>query len=81
MSATRQNLQDILLHTLRQEQIPVSMFLVNGIKLMGQIAAFDQYVVTLRSGNSSQLVYKHAISTIVPTHAPNGQMANQALAR
>lgn len=81
MSTARQNLQDILLHTLRQEQIPVSMFLVNGIKLMGQIAAFDQYVVTLRSGNGSQLVYKHAISTIVPAHAPKEHTSDQARAR
>ncbi len=69
MNTTHINLQETLLQTLRKEQVPVSMFLVNGIKLTGQIEAFDQYVVTLRNGNSSQLVYKHAISTIVPTHA------------
>jgi host factor-I protein len=61
-----QNLQDQFLTALRKEQVPVSMFLVNGIKLMGQIDSFDQYVVLLRSTNI-QAVYKHAISTVVPS--------------
>jgi host factor-I protein len=61
-----QNLQDQFLTALRKEQVPVSMFLVNGIKLMGQIDSFDQYVVLLRSTNT-QAVYKHAISTVVPS--------------
>lgn len=67
MDTKKQNLQDILLNTLRKEHIPVSMFLVNGIKLVGHIDSFDQYVVMLRSNASTQLVYKHAISTIVPS--------------
>ncbi|RJG00426.1 RNA chaperone Hfq [Noviherbaspirillum sedimenti] len=67
MTTTRQNLQDLLLNTLRKEHVPVSMFLVNGIKLIGQIDSFDQYVVMLRSSTSTQLVYKHAISTVVPS--------------
>lgn len=67
MNATRQNLQDLLLNTMRKEHVPVSMFLVNGIKLIGQIDSFDQYVVMLRSNSSTQLVYKHAISTVVPS--------------
>jgi host factor-I protein len=60
------NLQDSFLNELRQEQIPVAIYLVNGIKLQGQVDSFDQYVVMLKS-NITQMVYKHAISTIVPT--------------
>lgn len=61
-----QNLQDQFLNTLRKEQIPVAIYLVNGIKLQGVVDSFDQYVVLLKSG-VSQMVYKHAISTVVPT--------------
>jgi host factor-I protein len=60
-----QGLQDPFLNTLRKEKVPVSVFLVNGIKLQGQIEAFDQYVVVLKNA-VSQMVYKHAISTVVP---------------
>jgi host factor-I protein len=63
-----QLLQDPFLEALRKAQIPVSMFLVNGIKLQGQIEYFDQYVVLLKS-NVTQMVYKHAISTVVPARA------------
>ena len=60
-----QSLQDPFLNALRRERIPVSIYLVNGIKLQGHVESFDQFVVLL--GNTvSQLVYKHAISTIVP---------------
>lgn len=58
-------LQDPFLNTLRKEKIPVSIYLVNGIKLQGVVESFDQFVVLLRN-NISQMVYKHAISTIVP---------------
>ncbi len=61
-----QSLQDPFLNTLRKERIPVSIFLVNGIKLQGQIESFDQFVVLLKNA-VSQMVYKHAISTIVPS--------------
>lgn len=61
-----QLLQDPFLNTLRKEKIPVSIYLVNGIKLQGQIESFDQYVVLLRN-TVTQMVYKHAISTVVPT--------------
>ncbi len=60
-----QSLQDPFLNTLRKERVPVSIFLVNGIKLQGQIESFDQFVVLLRN-SVSQMVYKHAISTVVP---------------
>ncbi len=63
-----QILQEPFLNTLRKERIPVSIYLVNGIKLQGQIDSFDQFVILLRN-SVSQLVYKHAISTIVPTRA------------
>ena len=60
-----QNLQDTFLNTLRKEHTPVSIFLVNGIKLQGRVDSFDQYVVMLKN-TMVQMVYKHAISTIVP---------------
>jgi host factor-I protein len=60
-----QLLQDPFLNLLRKEHVPVSIYLVNGIKLQGQIESFDQFVVLLRN-SVSQMVYKHAVSTIVP---------------
>jgi len=60
-----QSLQDPFLNTLRKERVPVSIYLVNGIKLQGQVESFDQFVVLLKNA-VSQMVYKHAISTIVP---------------
>lgn len=66
--AKGQSLQDPFLNALRKEKVPVSIYLVNGIKLQGQIDAFDQFVVLLKN-TVSQMVYKHAISTIVPTRA------------
>ncbi|MBL7003985.1 MAG: RNA chaperone Hfq [Gammaproteobacteria bacterium] len=60
-----QTLQEPFLNALRREHVPVSIFLVNGIKLQGQIDSFDQFVILLKN-NVSQVVYKHAISTIVP---------------
>lgn len=66
--AKGQSLQEPFLNQLRKERIPVSIFLVNGIKLQGQVESFDQFVVLLKN-SVSQLVYKHAISTIVPARA------------
>ncbi|MEA5446251.1 RNA chaperone Hfq [Gammaproteobacteria bacterium AB-CW1] len=63
--AKGQSLQEPFLNTLRKEKIPVSIYLVNGIKLQGQIDSFDQFVILLRN-SINQMVYKHAISTIVP---------------
>jgi len=60
------SLQDPFLNSLRKEKIPVSIYLVNGIKLQGVIESFDQFVVLLKN-TVSQMVYKHAISTIVPS--------------
>ncbi|TVQ46739.1 MAG: RNA chaperone Hfq [Gammaproteobacteria bacterium] len=64
--AKGQSLQDPFLNTLRKEKVPVSIYLVNGIKLQGQIDSFDQFVVLLKN-SVSQMVYKHAISTVVPS--------------
>ena len=61
-------LQDPFLNILRKERIPVSIYLVNGIKLQGQVESFDPFVVLLRN-TVSQMIYKHAISTIVPARA------------
>ncbi len=63
--AKGQSLQDPFLNALRKDRVPVSIYLVNGIKLQGQIESFDQFVVLLKN-SVSQMVYKHAISTVVP---------------
>jgi len=64
--AKGQSLQDPFLNILRKEKVPVSIYLVNGIKLQGQVDSFDQFVVLLKN-SVNQMVYKHAISTIVPS--------------
>lgn len=69
------SLQDPYLNVLRKERIPVSIYLVNGIKLQGQIESFDQFVVLLKN-TVSQMVYKHAISTVVPSRAVRVPMLN-----
>jgi host factor-I protein len=69
MSGKGQSLQDPFLNALRKERVPVSIFLVNGIKLQGQIESFDNFVVLLKNtvkNSVSQMIYKHAISTVVP---------------
>jgi host factor-I protein len=66
-----QPIQDPYLNALRKDRIPVSIYLVNGVKLQGRVDSFDQFVVMLRS-TVSQMVYKHAISTIVPARDPKG---------
>ncbi|MCK5871905.1 MAG: RNA chaperone Hfq [Methylococcales bacterium] len=76
MSKT-QNLQDTFLNLLRKEHVPVSIFLVNGIKLQGKIDSFDQYVIMLKN-TVSQMVYKHAISTIVPGKAVRMRRDNES---
>ena len=71
-----QTLQDPFLNALRKERVPVSIFLVNGIKLQGTIDSFDQFVILLKN-NVSQMVYKHAISTVVPARNVRLQHAQQ----
>ena len=68
MNQKGQMLQDPLLNALRKEHVAVSIYLVNGIKLQGQVDSFDQYVILLKN-TVTQMVYKHAISTIVPARA------------
>lgn len=72
MAGKPQLLQDPFLNALRKEHVPVSIYLVNGIKLQGQVDAFDQYVVLLKN-SVTQMVYKHAISTVVPSRAISWQ--------
>lgn len=66
--AKGQSLQDPFLNILRRERIPVSIYLVNGIKLQGHIESFDQFVILLKN-TVSQMIYKHAISTVVPSRS------------
>ncbi len=68
--AKGQSLQDPFLNALRRDSIPVAIYLVNGIKLQGQVESFDQFVILLKN-TVSQMVYKHAISTVVPSRAVN----------
>ena len=81
--AKGQSLQDPYLNALRRERIPVSIYLVNGIKLQGQIESFDQFVILLKN-TVNQMVYKHAISTVVPArsvpHQNNNQQQHQTAA-
>lgn len=66
MSDKSQNLQDVFLNAVRKSKTPLTVFLVNGVKLQGVITWFDNFCVLLRRDGHSQLVYKHAISTIMP---------------
>ena len=74
--AKGQSLQDPFLNALRRERVPGSIYLVNGIKLQGQIESFDQFVILLKN-TVSQMVYKHAISTVVPSR-PVSHHSNNA---
>ena len=78
MSKGHSSLQDPYLNILRKERVPVSVYLVNGIKLQGQIESFDQFVVLLKN-TVSQMVYKHAISTVVPTRMVRAPKAEESL--
>ena len=75
--AKGQSLQDPFLNALRKERVPVSIYLANGIKLQGQIDSFDQFVVLLKN-SVSQMVYKHAISTVVPARNVRMQSAEDS---
>ena len=67
MAERAQNLQDLFLNTVRKQKISLTIFLVNGVKLTGVVTSFDNFCVLLRRDGHSQLVYKHAISTIMPS--------------
>ena len=65
---TKANLQDLFLLRARRDKLPVTMFLMNGFQMRGTIAGFDAFVVVVHSEGKQQIIYKHAISTIVPIH-------------
>ncbi len=67
MSDKNQNLQDKFLNTIRKDKMPVTVFLVNGVKLQGVITWFDNFSMLLKRDAHAQLIYKHAISTIMPS--------------
>ena len=71
MNDKKQSLQDIFLNHVRKERVPVTIFLVNGVKLQGNVTWFDNFCVLLRRDSQSQLVYKHAISTVMPSQPVN----------
>ena len=62
--APAQNIQDLYLNTIRREKLPVTVFLISGVKLIGKIKGFDKYSVILEANNQDQLIFKHAISTV-----------------
>ena len=66
---TKSNLQEIFLTRARKQNVPVTVFLVNGFQLRGNVTGFDSFTVVLDSDGKQQVIYKHAISTIVPQHA------------
>ena len=68
MAERSQNLQDLFLNSVRKTKNPLTIFLINGVKLTGVVTSFDNFCVLLRRDGHSQLVYKHAISTIMPGH-------------
>lgn len=67
MSDKKQNLQDVFLNHVRKDKVPVTIFLVNGVKLQGVVTWFDNFCVLLKREGQVQLVYKHAISTVMPS--------------
>lgn len=67
MAERTQNLQDLFLNSVRKSKTPLTIFLINGVKLTGVVTSFDNFCVLLRRDGHSQLVYKHAISTIMPS--------------
>ena len=67
MASDKQSLQDTFLNHIRKNKVPVTIFLVNGVKLQGVVTWFDNFCVLLRRDGQSQLVYKHAISTVMPS--------------
>ena len=71
MKEKSKQLQDVFLNQVRKEHVPLTVFLMNGVKLQGVISWFDSFSILLKRDNSAQLVYKHAISTIMPAHPIN----------
>lgn len=83
MAEKSQNVQDVLLNTLRKNKTPLTIYLANGVKLQGIITGFDNFSVVLRRGPQMQLIYKHAMATVVPAEPvklfePEGGMESTA---
>ena len=77
MEGKTQNIQDVYLNTVRREKLPVTIFLMSGVKLMGRLRGFDKYSVILEANHQDQLIFKHAISTVTtsrqgPSSRPQG---------
>ena len=78
MKNTAINLQDLFLNNARKERVPVTIYLINGVQVKGHVKGFDSYIILLEGENKQQnLIYKHAVSTIVPGKNMNLQNANQ----
>ena len=78
MKNTALNLQDLFLNNARKEKVPVTIYLINGVQVKGHVKGFDSYIILLEGENKQQnLIYKHAVSTIVPGKNMNLQNANQ----
>jgi host factor-I protein len=71
MEGKSQNIQDVYLNTVRRDKVPVTIFLMSGVKLMGRLRGFDKYSVILEANHQEQLIFKHAISTVT-TSKPGG---------
>ena len=67
----QKNIQDLLLNTVRRENMPVTLFLTNGFQIRGSVRGFDNYVIMVESDGKQQMIYKHAVSTVVPIRAIN----------
>lgn len=80
MTEKNNGLQDLFLNSLRKSKTPVTMFLVKGVKLQGVVTWFDNFSLLLRRDGQSQLVYKHSISTIMPSQSPDAAVFTQMMA-
>ncbi|SHJ47267.1 RNA chaperone Hfq [Paramaledivibacter caminithermalis] len=68
---TSLNLQDVFLNQVRKEHIPITIFLINGFQIKGMVKGFDSYIIVIESDGKQQMIYKHAISTILPSKSVN----------
>ena len=69
LDVMQRNIQDLLLNSIRRENIPVTMFLTNGFQIRGNVRGFDSYVILVETDGKQQMIYKHAVSTVVPIRA------------
>ncbi len=73
MEGKSQNIQDVYLNTVRREKLPITIFLMSGVKLMGRLRGFDKYSVILEANHQEQLIFKHAISTVTTSRQGGGR--------